>query len=64
MTTEGNRRRLQRAALQEHLALVEQSAVALRHSLAKCAPMELKTEYQGETSSTASFRRNLKGGHP
>ena len=45
MTTEGNRRRLQRAALQEHLALVEQSAVALRHSLAKCAPMELKAEY-------------------
>ncbi len=45
MITEDHRRRLQRAALQEHLALVEQSAAALRHSVAKCAPMELKTEY-------------------
>src|ERR1035437_6981103 len=45
MTTEDNRRRLQRATLQEHLALLEQSAVALRHSLAKCVPMELKAEY-------------------
>ena len=45
MTTEDNRRRLQRATLQEHLALVEQSADALRHSLAKCARMELKAEY-------------------
>jgi uncharacterized protein YutE (UPF0331/DUF86 family) len=45
MTTEDNRRLLQRAALQEHLALVEQSADALRHSLAKCAPLEIKAEY-------------------
>lgn len=45
MTTEGHRRRLQRATLQEHLALVEQSAAALRHSLAKCAQVELKAEY-------------------
>ncbi len=44
MTTEENRRRLQRATLLEPLALVEQSADALRHSLAKCAPMELKTD--------------------
>lgn len=45
MTTEDHRRRLQRATLQEHLTLVEQSAAALRHSLAKCAAMELKAEY-------------------
>jgi hypothetical protein len=45
MTTEDNRRRLQRAALEEHLALVEQSADALRHSLAKCARLEIKDEY-------------------
>ncbi|MGO8698210.1 MAG: hypothetical protein ACLQVY_10885 [Limisphaerales bacterium] len=45
MTTEDNRRRLQRAALQEHLALVEQSADALHHSLAKCAQLEIKAEY-------------------
>jgi len=45
MATEDNRRRLQRAALQEHLELVEQSAAALRHSLAKCAPLGLKAEY-------------------
>jgi len=45
MTTEDNRRQLQRAALQEHLALVEQSAAALRHYLAKCAPLALKAEY-------------------
>jgi len=45
MNTEDKRRQLQRAALQEHLALVEQSAAALRHSMAKCAPLELKDEY-------------------
>lgn len=45
MTFEADRSRLQRAALREHLALVEQSAEALRHSLAKCAPLELKAEY-------------------
>ncbi len=45
MTAEDNRRRLQRATLHEHLALVEQSAATLRHSLAKCAQMGLKAEY-------------------
>jgi hypothetical protein len=45
MTTEGKRRELQRAVLQEHLELVEQSAEALRHSLAKCAPLELNAGY-------------------
>jgi uncharacterized protein with HEPN domain len=45
MTSEENRRRLQRASLHEQVALVEQSAVALRHSLAKCAPMMLQVEY-------------------
>ena len=45
MTSEENRRRLQRASLHEQVALVEQSVVALRHSLAKCAPMMLKAEY-------------------
>ncbi len=33
MTSETKRRQLQGAALREHAALVEQSAVALRHSL-------------------------------
>jgi len=45
MTTEENRQRLQRATLYEHLAQVEQSAVALRHSLTKCAAMGIKAEY-------------------
>lgn len=45
MNPEDNRRRLQRAALQEHAALVEQSAAALRHSLSKCAQVGIKPEY-------------------
>jgi hypothetical protein len=45
MTSEDHRRRLQRATLHEHAALVEQSAGALRHSLAKCAGLGLKPEY-------------------
>ena len=45
MTSEANRRLLQRATLDEQLAAVEQSVVALRHSLAKCAKMGIKAEY-------------------
>ena len=45
MTSEDNRRRLQRATLHEHVAVVEQSAAALRHSLTKCERMGLKAEY-------------------
>ena len=45
MNSEANRRRLQRAALEEHVRLVEQSAAALRHSLTKCVPLGLKGEY-------------------
>lgn len=39
------RRRLQRAALAEHAALVGKSAVALRHSLARCAQLGAKPSY-------------------
>lgn len=45
MTGENHRRQLQVATLREHLALVEQSAAALRHSLAKCAQVGTKAEY-------------------
>lgn len=36
---------MQWAALREHAALVEQSAIALRHSLAKCEKVGIKPEY-------------------
>ena len=45
MTTEESRRRLQRATLYDQVAQVEQAAVALRHSIAKCAVIGLKAEY-------------------
>ena len=45
MNSEANRRRLQRAVLEEHVRLMEQSAAALRHSLTKCVPLGLKGEY-------------------
>jgi uncharacterized protein with HEPN domain len=45
MTSERERRRLQIATLHEHLALVERSASALRHSLDKCGAIGLKAEY-------------------
>ena len=45
MTDGANRWRLQVATLHEHVAVVEQSAAALRHSLAKCEQVGLKAEY-------------------
>ncbi len=45
MNAEAKRRRLQRAALEEHLHLVEQSVVTLRHSLTLCATLGGKEEY-------------------
>jgi len=45
MSDGANRWRLQVATLHEHVAVVEQSAAALRHSLAKCEQAGLKAEY-------------------
>lgn len=45
MNFEDNRRRVQRATLEEHVALVEKSAAALRHSLHKCDRMGVKADY-------------------
>ncbi len=61
MNPEDNRRRLQRAALQEHAALVEQSAVALRHSLSKCAQNEGHRKGCGAISFSVFFRFPVRG---
>jgi len=45
MNAETQRQQLQLATLREHLALVEQSAAALGHSLGKCKKVGIKPEY-------------------